>query len=65
MSVRRFVPIAAAVLVASLAACSPSAGGSESDSKPSADALKVVAALQADPAALRGTVLAQTALEGS
>jgi len=38
VSVRRFVPIAAAVLVASLAACSPSAGGSESDSKPSAAA---------------------------
>ncbi|MFJ8856188.1 HNH endonuclease family protein [Streptomyces sp. NPDC102437] len=38
MSVRRFVPIAAAVLVASLAACNPSATKSESDSKPAASA---------------------------
>ncbi|MFF3788330.1 HNH endonuclease family protein [Streptomyces sp. NPDC001933] len=38
MPVRRFVPIAAAVLVASLASCNPSATKSESDSKPAASA---------------------------
>ncbi|MCX4400144.1 HNH endonuclease family protein (plasmid) [Streptomyces sp. NBC_00053] len=38
MPVRRFVPIAAVVLVASLAACNPSATKSESDSKPAASA---------------------------
>ncbi|MFD7498996.1 HNH endonuclease family protein [Streptomyces sp. NPDC059832] len=38
MPVRRFVPLAAVVLVASLAACNPSATKSESDSKPAASA---------------------------
>ncbi|MFB6878384.1 HNH endonuclease family protein [Streptomyces sp. NPDC056323] len=38
MPVRRFVPIAAAVLVVSLTACNPSVTKSESDSKPAASA---------------------------
>ncbi|MFC9760093.1 hypothetical protein [Streptomyces sp. NPDC056921] len=59
MAVRRLAPIVADFLMALLAACLGLL------TVPEGHALKGLAALQADPAALRGTVLAQTALEGS
>ncbi|MER5619352.1 hypothetical protein [Streptomyces sp. NPDC002215] len=59
MAVRRLAPITADFLMASLTAGLGLLTVSEGH------ALKVLAALQVDPAALRETVLAQTALEGS
>ncbi|MER6611179.1 HNH endonuclease family protein [Streptomyces sp. NPDC000927] len=53
MPVRRFLPIAAAVLVASLTACNPSAAKDESDSKPSG-AESASASAGASPSAAQG-----------
>ncbi|MFE7246040.1 HNH endonuclease family protein [Streptomyces sp. NPDC057580] len=55
MKARRIVPIAAAVLVASLAACSPSAAGNDSsDSKPSAPASSASASVGSSPSVAPG-----------
>ncbi|MFB7214734.1 hypothetical protein [Streptomyces sp. NPDC056255] len=59
MAVRRLAPMVADFLMASLAACLGLL------TVPEGHALKALAALQAAPAALRKTVLAQTVLEGS